>query len=67
VTELTKQEIKDIVIAAMEYHWNDFVCDTNSLPDDIELSNSRTKASFSPGQWADNVGESVAEQVMKKS
>ncbi len=63
MSKYAKDEIKQIVIDAMEYHWNDFVADTGHLPDDIELSNSRTRASFEPKQWADMVGSSVAEKL----
>jgi len=62
---LTKDEIKKLVIDAMEYRWNDFTADTQHLPDDIELSNSRTSMSFSPGQWADLVAEDIANELTK--
>jgi hypothetical protein len=34
---ITEDAIKKIVIDAMEYHWNDFVGDTYSLPDDYRI------------------------------
>lgn len=58
-----KEEIEEIVIEAMQYYWNDFVGDTHELPDDFEVSNSRTTVSFTPKQWARLVAESVAKKV----
>jgi hypothetical protein len=60
-------KIKEVVIAAMEHQWNGFVADTDSLPDDIILSNSGAKVSFTPGQWAQRVADDIAIQLTKKS
>jgi hypothetical protein len=65
VVDVQEEQIKKMVIDAMEYHWNDWVGDTGTLPDDFELSNPRTKASFTPKQWAERVAEDVAEQLKK--
>lgn len=65
VVDAQEEQIKKMVMDAMEYHWNDWVGDTGTLPDDFELSNPRTKASFTPKQWAERVASDVAEQLKK--
>ncbi len=60
---ISATDVEKMVLEAMEYHWNDFVGDTHSLPDDFELSNNRTKMSFTPGQWAGMVAEAVAKKI----
>ena len=61
------ERIKKIVLQAMQFHWNDFVGDTNELPDDIELSNKRTRASYKNGRWSDLVAEDVALQIVEST
>jgi len=63
---MNKEQIRKIVINAMEYRWNDFVGDTHELPNDIEISNPRTKVSFTPRQWASNVADDVAEDILSE-
>lgn len=67
VSGLDEVGIKKAVTDSMEYRWNDWVGDTHSLPNDIELSNSKTTASFSPGQWADQVAADVASFLDKSA
>ena len=55
--------VKQMILDAMEYHWNDFIGDTHTLPNDINLSNPKTKASFSPGEWAERVANDVASKL----
>lgn len=59
--------IAKIVTETMAYHWNDWVGDTGTLPNDFEVSNPRTKVSFTPKQWAERVAESIAEQLTKRN
>jgi hypothetical protein len=63
VVDVQEEQIKKMVVDAMEYRWNDWVSDTGTLPHDFELSNSRTKVSFTPNQWADRVAEDIAEYL----
>jgi hypothetical protein len=67
VSGLDEDGIKKAVTDSMEYRWNDWVGDTHSLPNDIELSNSKTTASFSPGQWADQVATDIASFLDKSA
>lgn len=67
VSGLDEEGIKKAVTDSMEYRWNDWVGDTHSLPNDIELSNSKTTASFSPGQWADKVATDIANFLDKSA
>lgn len=61
--EIQREKIKNMIVDAMAYHWNDWVGDTGCIPNDIELSNSRTKVSFTPKQWAERIAEDVADQL----
>lgn len=54
------EQIKAVVVEIMEYRWNDWIGDTGTLPDDFELSNPKTKVSFTPKLWADRVAEDIA-------
>lgn len=65
VVDVQEEQIKKMVVDAMEYRWNDWVGDTGTIPDDFELSNPRTKVSFTPRQWADRVAEDIAEYLRK--
>lgn len=64
--DVQEEQIKKMVIDAMEYHWNDWVGDTGTLPDDFQLTDPRTKASFTPKQWAERVASDIAEQLKRQ-
>lgn len=66
VIDVQEEQIKKMVVDAMEYCWNDWVGDTGTIPNDFESSNPRTKVSFTPKQWADRVAEDIVYQLKNK-